>query len=206
MRPPLPLLSLCALLSAACAAATAAGTSTPAATGHAWVQYSARGVELRVVTAEVRCPHALLDGQQTPMDLRSEPGEGYPARTCALALPAATKQVEVVIHLGDYLYRESPCPAGNKGCEGSPWGDSLSVWQADFLTPADKLLASAPWLLLRGNHEECTRAGKGWSRLFDPDPFDAAKGCNPPAEPLWVRLGAVDLLDLDNPAAKAAGN
>lgn len=115
-----------------------------------------------------------------------------------IAEKAASLRPDLVIHLGDYLYRESPCPAGNKGCEGSPWGDSLSVWQADFLTPADELLASAPWLLLRGNHEECTRAGKGWSRLFDPAPFDAAKGCNPPAEPLRVRLGAVDLLDLDN--------
>ena len=39
---------------------------------------------------------------------------------------------------------KAPCPAGNQGCAGSPWGDNWTTWQADFFTPAAPLLAAAP--------------------------------------------------------------
>src|SRR4029079_12746833 len=29
---------------------------------------------------------------------------------------------DLVIHVGDYHYRESPCPAWKKSCKGSPYG------------------------------------------------------------------------------------
>jgi hypothetical protein len=41
-----------------------------------------------------------------------------------LAAAAAKLKPDLVIHVGDYLYRESACPAGNQGCAGSPWGDN----------------------------------------------------------------------------------
>ena len=91
-----------------------------------------------------------------------------------LAAAAARLKPDLVIHVGDYLYRESACPAGNAGCAGSPWGDNWITWQADFLTPAAPLLAAAPIVLVRGNHEDCRRSGAGLLRLQGPSGFEAA--------------------------------
>jgi len=70
----------------------------------------------------------------------------------SLAAAAAELKPDLVVHVGDYLYREEPCPAGNAGCAGSPSGDNWPSWQADFFAPAAPLLAAAPWVILRGNH------------------------------------------------------
>ncbi len=77
-----------------------------------------------------------------------------------------------MIHVGDYVYRETPCPEGNTTCAGSPWGYGWDVWNADFFEPAAPLLANAPWLVVRGNHENCARAGEGWLRFLDPLPME----------------------------------
>jgi len=66
---------------------------------------------------------------------------------------AAAHHPDLVIHVGDYHYRETPCPPDHPGCAGSPYGDTWAVWQRDFFNPAAPLLAVAPWVLVRGNHE-----------------------------------------------------
>lgn len=76
---------------------------------------------------------------------------------------------DLVIHVGDYHYRESPCPAGMAACAHSPWGYGDDSWQADFFQPAKALLAAAPWVFVRGNHEACSRAAQGWLRYLDPE-------------------------------------
>jgi hypothetical protein len=91
---------------------------------------------------------------------------------------AAAMKPDLVIHLGDYHYRENACPAGNAGCASSPWGYGWDAWQADFFTPAEKLLAAAPWVMIRGNHESCSRAGQGWWRFLDPRPLEAGRDCD----------------------------
>ena len=45
----------------------------------------------------------------------------------ALAQQAAAQRPDLVVHLGDMHYRESPCSAGVAGCEGSPWGYGFDV-------------------------------------------------------------------------------
>jgi Outer membrane efflux protein/Calcineurin-like phosphoesterase len=84
-----------------------------------------------------------------------------------VAASAAKMHADVVIHVGDYYYRESPCPANATGCQGSPHGDTWASWDADFFTPADPLFAAAPWVFARGNHEDCTRGAHGWYRFLD---------------------------------------
>jgi hypothetical protein len=84
-----------------------------------------------------------------------------------VAKTASAINPDLVIHVGDYHYREKPC-AGRAGCAGSPYGDNWRTWEAEFFTPATPLLATAPWLMLRGNHEDCTRAGAGWNLLVRP--------------------------------------
>lgn len=110
---------------------------------------------------------------------------------------AAASAPDLVIHVGDYHYRENACPQGNTGCAGSPWGYGWDAWEADFFAPAAKLLAAAPWIVVRGNHESCARAGQGWWRFLDPRPLAAKSDCSDPAndaigdysEPYAVPLG-----------------
>jgi hypothetical protein len=101
-----------------------------------------------------------------------------------LAAAAAAKQPDLVIHVGDYLYRENACPGDDVRCRGSPWGYGWDAWNADFFAPAHELLAAAPWVFVRGNHESCGRAGQGWWRLLDPRPLLNGRDCNDPANDL----------------------
>jgi hypothetical protein len=116
-----------------------------------------------------------------------------------IAKRAAERKPDLVIHVGDYYYREDPCPAGNSGCAGSPHGDNWSAWKADFFDPAVSLLGAAPWVMVRGNHELCRRGGKGWMRLLDPraDMPECADG----SPPYRLHLGGLDLLIFDDAGA-----
>jgi hypothetical protein len=118
-----------------------------------------------------------------------------------VAAAAAKLKPQLVIHLGDYLYRESACPPGNQGCAGSPWGDNWTTWKADFFDPAQPLLAAAPIVLARGNHEACSRAGAGWLRLQGPQAFDAAAPCAPHLPLYVVELGDLRLAVMDDASA-----
>ncbi|MDB5735677.1 MAG: hypothetical protein JWP16_835 [Alphaproteobacteria bacterium] len=118
-----------------------------------------------------------------------------------LAAAAAKLKPDLIIHVGDYLYRESPCPAGDSGCAGSPWGDNWTTWQADFFSPAAPLLAAAPVVITRGNHEDCTRAGPGWLRLLGPSAFDPAAPCAPHLPLYSIDLGGMRLAVMDDATA-----
>ncbi len=106
--------------------------------------------------------------------------KAYPFAQVAAA--AAKWGPDLVIHVGDYLYRENPCPTDQPGCAGSPWGYGLDAWRADFLDPADPLLRAAAWAAVRGNHESCGRAGQGWWRMIDPRPLQPGRDCNQAAQ------------------------
>lgn len=92
-----------------------------------------------------------------------------------VARSAARESADLVIHVGDYLYREGACRRA--GCAASPHGYGWDSWRADFFDPMQPLLASAPWVLVRGNHESCARAGQGWFRFLDPHPYGSQPGC-----------------------------
>ncbi len=98
-----------------------------------------------------------------------------------IARRAAAWKPQLVVHVGDYLYRETPCPEGRAECAGSPWGYGWDAWKADFLDPAAPLLQAAAWVVVRGNHEGCMRGGQGWFRLLDPRRPDPARDCADPA-------------------------
>jgi hypothetical protein len=118
-----------------------------------------------------------------------------------LAKAAAMLKPDLVVHLGDYLYRESPCPAGNAGCAGSPYGDNWDSWNADFFTPAQPLLAAAPWVVIRGNHEDCYRGGPGFLRLLGPVAYDPAAPCTDHLEPYAVMAGSQTIAVMDTASA-----
>jgi len=119
----------------------------------------------------------------------------------ALAASAAKLKPDLVIHVGDYLYREAACPVGVVGCANTPWGDNWPTWNADFFAPAAPLLAAAPWVFVRGNHEDCARAGAGFMRLLSPIAFDPQAPCAPHLKPYAVPAGAANLVVLDDASA-----
>ena len=98
-----------------------------------------------------------------------------------VARAAAALKPDLIIHIGDIHYRESPCPTDQPGCAGSVWGYGEDAWRADFFTPAAPLLAAAPWVFVRGNHEICRRAGVGWARYLDAFAMTPERRCDDPA-------------------------
>ncbi len=117
----------------------------------------------------------------------------WPFSTIARA--AAATRPDLVIHLGDYYYREGACPAGRVGCAGSPYGNNWPTWKADLFDPGAPLLAAAPWVVVRGNHELCRRGGTGWFRLLDPHP--ARPDCVDRTDPYRLSIGGIELLLFD---------
>ena len=116
---------------------------------------------------------------------------------------ALERKPDLVIHVGDYYYRETPCPEGHAGCAGSPYGDAWATWKAEFFDPARPLLNAAPWVFVRGNHESCTRGGKGWFRQLDAGPRPLA--CPAMSAPFRVALGDLNLYVLDSADAEDRG-
>jgi hypothetical protein len=90
---------------------------------------------------------------------------------------AAKLGPDLVVHVGDVHYRESRCPGGTAGCVDGPWGYGYDAWEADLFTPAESLLRAAPWVVVRGNHESCSRAGLGWFRFLDPGGYSPESSC-----------------------------
>lgn len=160
----------------------------------------ARGVELPV---PVRHPRHIVVFGDTGCRLKGAVVQSCNDPTAwpfhQIAARAAQSHPDLMIHLGDYLYRESPCRPGDDRCAGTPWGDNWATWNADFFTPAGPLLRRTVWLMARGNHEECSRAGNGFTALLGHDAVPA--GCNPHESPLMVDLGGVKLALLDDNAA-----
>ncbi|GAC1576592.1 MAG: metallophosphoesterase [Candidatus Elarobacter sp.] len=122
--------------------------------------------------------------------------ESWPFPQNARAIAAV--HPDLVVHVGDYLYRERGCPVLAR-CADSPHGDDAATWRADWLAPAAPLFASAPLLLVRGNHEECARNGTGWFRYLDPHPN---AGCNDATEPFAVDLGDLRIVSFDSAVAE----
>jgi Calcineurin-like phosphoesterase len=125
----------------------------------------------------------------------ADPAE-WPFPTIARSIAAV--HPDLVVHVGDYLYREHACPLLAR-CADSPHGDDAPAWYADFLTPAAPLFAAAPLLLMRGNHEECGRNGPGWFRYLDPHPTTA---CSDATDPYEVAFRGLRIVAFDSAVAE----
>jgi hypothetical protein len=119
-----------------------------------------------------------------------------------IATTAAALAPHAIVHVGDYYYRETACPPLRTSCAGSPHGDNWEAWKADFFAPAGPLLAAAPWVFVRGNHENCARGGRGWARLLSPFPFVDDRACAMREPAYAVDLGGPTLFVLDVTAAE----
>jgi hypothetical protein len=118
----------------------------------------------------------------------------------SVAARAAAAKPDLMIHVGDYLYREDMCPPAKQSfCGGNPSGDNWETWNADFFKPAAKLLAAVPWAFSRGNHENCERSWRGWFYYLDPHPWQGRK-CEAFQAPYPIQLGKFELIMFDSSA------
>ncbi len=162
--------------------------------------------EARVLDQQLKLPQAQLERVvvigDTGCRLKGEHVQSCnnPAQwpLAQIAENAAKTNPQLVIHVGDYHYRESPCIVDKADCAGSPYGDNWAAWNADLFTPARSLLQAAPWAIVRGNHEDCARAGNGYFRLLDPRPLPAS--CPTYSDPYAIEYVEPRLLILDNSA------
>jgi len=106
----------------------------------------------------------------------------------------AGRKPGLIVHVGDYYYRETPCRADATDCVPGPYGDRGETWHADFFRPAHRLLGVAPWIFVRGNHEGCERGGYGWSYYF----ADGGPACETVHRPAVIRLSGLTLLNFDS--------
>lgn len=112
-----------------------------------------------------------------------------------VAKSAALWKPDLVIHVGDYHYREIPCQGDSK-CQGAISGDNLDSWIQDFFDPAAPLLEVSPWVFIRGNHELCERGGYGWFNLLDPRGLPST--CVDQTDPYSIAVGDHRFLIVDS--------
>ncbi|MCU7611847.1 metallophosphoesterase [Anaplasma capra] len=77
---------------------------------------------------------------------------------------------DLVVHIGDYLYRAVECTDETK-CDKHVYGDNSKTWVADWLLPMQSVSDKLVFLFVRGNHEDCNRAHRGWFRYLDAHPL-----------------------------------
>lgn len=139
-----------------------------------------------VVLGDTGCRVSEIKGK-TPRVQDCASTDAWPFAKIAAA--AAALRPDLVVHVGDYLYRET-----KRG--DSPHGDRYETWVADFFAPGRELLEKTPWAFVRGNHEDCARSYKGWFRFLDPRLY--ASACLPASEPYWIKLGRFEAVVLDS--------
>ncbi|WP_166379434.1 metallophosphoesterase family protein [Catellatospora methionotrophica] len=142
----------------------------------------------------------------TPQACTPQP-QDWPFRRVANSAAANPVPPNLVVHLGDYIYRSRPGPTPSPLCGGPGTSPSMHTWGclvADFFQPAARLLAQAPFVFVRGNHETCGRSGEVWFRYLATTPSTTACGGPNPQDfspPVRVAAGTLDLLLMDTSCA-----
>ena len=101
----------------------------------------------------------------------------------SIARESAKVDSDVILHVGDYHYRED-C-IFEMGCrwqnvDPETVGYKWAAWEADFFKPSVPLMAKAPFIFTRGNHEDCRRAYRGWYYLIAPSAVHQSCARNSP--------------------------
>jgi hypothetical protein len=106
-----------------------------------------------------------------------------------LAASVAKRKPDVLVHVGDYIYREV-----------APYGDNWDTWMLDFFKPAKPLLEAAPWIATRGNHEICCRNGQGFMLFLDTTLAQDQKpaACKDLLDPIIATVGGQQFIVVDS--------
>ncbi|UFR04335.1 metallophosphoesterase [Streptomyces sp. Go40/10] len=130
---------------------------------------------------------------------------GWPFARIATSIVGRTRP-DLVIHVGDFLYREDPGRENDKpanpGCTTSADAAGWACVVADFFRPAETLLAAAPLALTRGNHEDCNTAHTGGAGgafyRYLADQLRSDGKCVDYPDPVVIDAGALGLVALDS--------
>lgn len=153
-----------------------------------------------------------LEGSDDQRCIGGSLGKGQWGFPTLSASAAGLPRPDLVLHVGDYLYREST-QANGTTCDPYDrkrgWvhcGDNWPAWEDDFFAPAGKggLLRRAPWIYVRGNHENCSRSWQGYFLFFYP--LAAPASCEDVIDPYPVQLSDLDIyvVDTSNESASSA--
>jgi hypothetical protein len=116
---------------------------------------------------------------------------------------AATPQLDLVVHTGDYIYRSTTSVQTAPTCGGPGSApNNVHTWgclEADFFYPAASLLAQKPIVFMRGNHETCNRNGDVWFRYLASR--ISQSGCDAYTQPTQIRAGSLSLILFDSSCA-----
>lgn len=148
-------------------------------------------------------------GCELPTDM-NEPAQNcanrWPFRQIADSVVDRTRP-NLVVHVGDYLYREDPGRGNDNpaGCTSTADAASWACVVADFFRPAERLLATAPVVLARGNHEDCNMnqqggAGGAWFRYLA-DELRSNGSCSLFSRPAMIHAGTLTLASVDSSLA-----
>ncbi|WP_413287521.1 metallophosphoesterase family protein [Bdellovibrio sp. HCB337] len=101
---------------------------------------------------------------------------------------------DLIIHVGDYHYREH-CSEG-KPCRKytDMIGYGWRSWEADFFEPSQEGFKVAPWIFVRGNHEDCKRAFEGYKLLSEQT---WTEPCVKAEKTEYITLGNLLIVQLD---------
>ena len=119
-----------------------------------------------------------------------------------VAEQVAAWEPDLIIQLGDYIYREQVCPDGCTNCQGSPYnapGQRMETWNAEFFEPGRAMLEAAPVVFVRGDHEKCERAGGGYFRFLDPG---ENRACTDFSDPYALNFRNVQMVIMDTVQAE----
>ncbi len=105
-----------------------------------WGTYQSDGPSRIIILGDTGCRDRLNDDTQ---DSQTCDGKNWPFKQIAAA--SAGDDPDLILHVGDYMYIDV---------------DDWSAWQAAFFEPAEPLLEAAPWVMVRGNHEQCGQHGQ----------------------------------------------
>ncbi len=114
-----------------------------------------------------------------------------------VAQQVADWKPDLIIQLGDYIYREQECPDGCDHCQNSPFtspGMRMKTWEKEFFKPGRPMLEAAPIVLVRGDHEKCERAGRGFFRFMG---IDDSLVCTDFSDPYALRFQGLHLVVMD---------
>jgi hypothetical protein len=83
-----------------------------------------------------------------------------------------TQQTQYTYDAGDGTGKSAHCgqnaPFYSQAADNANRPDTWQYWHDDLFKSAAKLMAAAPWIVVRGNHELCSRAGPGYFYFLDP--------------------------------------
>ena len=108
-----------------------------------------------------------------------------------------TENYDFAIHTGDFHYREQ-C-SDPKVCAAITHhvGYGWEAWWEDYFQPSLNLFKKSPWIFVRGNHEECSRAFEGWS-VLSPMIKKTSDACEQVEPFQWVELSDLVFINFDN--------